>query len=130
MYIITQVRVRHMVVKPIEDRYPKWDDNEVSIELDNMIQDILKGQLDEKFWEVTAATKSNKRKIHVHPPVVPDTTDVGPSSKRKKDNEHGDGCQASEMVCRYKGSIKYLNTYLNMLFLTLPELFFWFVNCL
>ncbi|KAJ4872458.1 Ulp1 protease family protein [Raphanus sativus] len=100
-----KVRVRHMVVKPIEDRYPKWDDNEVSIELDNMIQDILKGQLDEKFWEVTAATKSNKRKIHVHPPVVPDTTDVGPSSKRKKDNEHGDGCQASEMVVAHNIAI-------------------------
>ena len=42
MYI-TQVRVRHMVEKPIEDRYPKWEDNKVHTELDNMIQDILKG---------------------------------------------------------------------------------------
>ncbi|KAG2331773.1 hypothetical protein Bca52824_002953 [Brassica carinata] len=75
------VRVRHMVVKPIEDRYPKWEDNEVSTELDNMIQDILNGQLNEKYWEVVAATNPRKRKIHVDPPVVPDTVDVGPSTK-------------------------------------------------
>ncbi|CAF2061641.1 BnaAnng12870D [Brassica napus] len=36
-----KVRVRHMVEKPIEDRYPKWEDNKVHTELDNMIQDIL-----------------------------------------------------------------------------------------
>ncbi|KAL0711672.1 hypothetical protein Bca4012_018650 [Brassica carinata] len=76
-----KVRVRHMVVKPIEDRYPKWEDNEVSTELDNMIQDILNGQLNEKYWEVVAATNPRKRKIHVDPPVVPDTVDVGPSTK-------------------------------------------------
>ena len=101
MYIITQIRVRHMVVKAIEDRYPKWEDHKVSTELDNMIQDILKGQLDEKFWEVMAATKSKKRKNIVDPPVVPDTIDVGTSTKRKKDKEHVDGCHASDMVCSY-----------------------------
>ncbi|KAG2281629.1 hypothetical protein Bca52824_052849 [Brassica carinata] len=85
------IRVRHMVVKAIEDRYPKWEDHKVSTELDNMIQDILKGQLDEKFWEVMAATKSRKRKNIVDPPVVPDTIDVGTSTKRKKDKEHVDG---------------------------------------
>ncbi|CAN6813411.1 unnamed protein product, partial [Brassica oleracea] len=64
-----KIRVRHMVVKAIEDRYPKCEDHKVSTELDNMIQDILKGQLDEKFWEVMAATKSKKRKNIVDPPV-------------------------------------------------------------
>ena len=101
MYIITQIRVRHMVVKAIEDRYPKWEGHKVSTELDNMIQDILKGQLDEKFWEVMAATKSKKRKNIVDPPVVPDTIDVGTSTKRKKDKAHVDGCHASDMVCSY-----------------------------
>ncbi|KAG2300829.1 hypothetical protein Bca52824_037301 [Brassica carinata] len=52
-----KVRVRHMVEKPIEDRYPKWEDNKVHTELDNMIQDILK-----------------------------DTMDVGPSTKRRTQN--------------------------------------------
>nr|VDD32422.1 unnamed protein product [Brassica oleracea] len=77
-----------------KDRYPKWEDHKVSTELDNMIQDILKGQLDEKFWEVMAATKSKKRKNIVDPPVVPDTIDVGTSTKRKKDKAHVDGLDA------------------------------------
>ncbi|KAG5382498.1 hypothetical protein IGI04_033968, partial [Brassica rapa subsp. trilocularis] len=94
-----------MVVKAIEDRYPKWEDHKVSTELDNMIQDILKGQLDEKFWEVMAATKSKKRKIIVDPPVVPDTIDVGTSTKRKKDKEHVDACHASDMVVAHNIAI-------------------------
>ncbi|KAG2298563.1 hypothetical protein Bca52824_035035 [Brassica carinata] len=94
-----------MVVKPIEDRYPKWEDNEVSTELDNMIQDILNGQLNEKYWEVVAATNPRKRKIHVDPPVVPDTVDVGPSTKRKKDKEHVDGCHASDTVVAHNIAI-------------------------
>ncbi|KAG2256836.1 hypothetical protein Bca52824_076130 [Brassica carinata] len=94
-----------MVVKAIEDRYPKWEDHKVSTELDNMIQDILKGQLDEKFWEVMAATKSKKRKNIVDPPVVPDTIDVGTSTKRKKDKAHVDGCHASDMVVAHNIAI-------------------------
>ncbi|KAH0892213.1 hypothetical protein HID58_054642 [Brassica napus] len=100
-----KIRVRHMVVKAIEDRYPKCEDHKVSTELDNMIQDILKGQLDEKFWEVMAATKSKKRKNIVDPPVVPDTIDVGTSTKRKKDKEHVDGCHASDMVVAHNIAI-------------------------
>ncbi|CAH8313333.1 unnamed protein product [Eruca vesicaria subsp. sativa] len=92
-----KVRVRHMVVKPYEDIYPKWDDNKVFTELDNMIQDILSGQLDENFWEASGDSKSRKRNIHVSPPVVPATDDVSRSTKRKKDKEHVDGCHASEM---------------------------------
>ncbi|KAF3539744.1 hypothetical protein F2Q69_00020586, partial [Brassica cretica] len=100
-----KIRVRHMVVKAIEDRYPKWEDHKVSTELDNMIQDILKGQLDEKFWEVMAATKSKKRKNIVDPPVVPDTIDVGTSTKRKKDKAYVDGCHASDMVVAHNIAI-------------------------
>ncbi|KAL0685137.1 hypothetical protein Bca4012_051985 [Brassica carinata] len=100
-----KIRVRHMVVKAIEDRYPKWEDHKVSTELDNMIQDILKGQLDEKLWEVMAATKSKKRKNIVDPPVVPDTIDVGTSTKRKKDKAHVDGCHASDMVVAHNIAI-------------------------
>ncbi|KAH0852122.1 LOW QUALITY PROTEIN: hypothetical protein HID58_094197, partial [Brassica napus] len=89
----------------IEDRYPKWEDHKVSTELDNMIQDILKGQLDEKFWEVMAATKSRREKYCWDPPVVPDTIDVGTSTKRKKDKEHVDGCHASDMVVAHNIAI-------------------------
>ncbi|KAG2329822.1 hypothetical protein Bca4012_020648 [Brassica carinata] len=77
----------------------------LSIELDNMIKDILNGQLDEKYWEVVAATNPRKRKIHVDPPVVPDTVDVGPSTKRKKDKEHVDGCHASDTVVAHNIAI-------------------------
>nr|VDD34097.1 unnamed protein product [Brassica oleracea] len=44
------------------------------------------------------ATKSTKRKSHVNPPCVLDTMDVGPSTKRKKDTEHVNGCHTSETV--------------------------------
>ncbi|KAH0899345.1 hypothetical protein HID58_048913 [Brassica napus] len=101
----SEIMGRHMVVKAIEDRYPKWEDHKVSTELDNMIQDILKGQLDEKLWEVMAATKSKKRKNIVDPPVVPDTIDVGTSTKRKKDKAHVDGCHASDMVVAHNIAI-------------------------
>ncbi|KAH0939894.1 hypothetical protein HID58_007355, partial [Brassica napus] len=60
--------------------------------------DILKGQLDERYWEVMPATKSTKRKSHVNPPCVLDTMDVGPSTKRTKDTEHVNGCHTSETV--------------------------------
>lgn len=93
--------MRHMVEKPIEDRYSQWEDNKLHTELDNLIQDILKGQLDEKYWEVMPATKSTKRKSHVNPPCVLDTMDVGPYIKRKKDTEHVNGCHTSETVCSY-----------------------------
>ncbi|CAH8313075.1 unnamed protein product [Eruca vesicaria subsp. sativa] len=100
-----KVRVRHMVVKPYEDIYPKWDDNKVFTELDNMIQDILSGLLDENFWEARGDSKSRKRNIHVSPPVVPATDDVSRSTKRKKDKEHVDGCHASEMVVAHNIAI-------------------------
>ncbi|CAH8306424.1 unnamed protein product [Eruca vesicaria subsp. sativa] len=71
-----KVRVRHTVVKPIEDRNLKWKDNKVFTDLDNMIQDILNDQLDKRFWEVMANSTSNKRKVHISPPLVQDTNDV------------------------------------------------------
>ncbi|CAH8381684.1 unnamed protein product [Eruca vesicaria subsp. sativa] len=84
-----KVCVRHMVVKPIEDRYPKWEDNTVFTDLDNMIQDILNDQLDEKFWEVMADSKSKEEK-------KPHTNDVSPSTKRKKVQEHVDRSETVE----------------------------------
>ncbi|CAH8351984.1 unnamed protein product [Eruca vesicaria subsp. sativa] len=93
-----KVRVRHMVFKPMEDRYPKWKDDKVFTDLDNMIEDILNDQLDENFWEVMADSRSRKRKSHVSPPLVPDTNDVSPSTKRKKVEEHVDRCHTSETV--------------------------------
>lgn len=88
-----------MVVKPLEDRYPKWEDHKVRTDLDNMIQDILNDQLDEKFWEVTTDSESRKRKIHLSSPAVPDTNDVSSSTKRKKDTKHVGGCNTSDTVC-------------------------------
>ncbi|CDY65108.1 BnaC02g46230D [Brassica napus] len=52
-----------------------------------------------------AATKSRKKKNIVDPPVVPDTIDVGTSTKRKKDKEHVDGCHASDMVVAHNIAI-------------------------
>ncbi|WZY89308.1 hypothetical protein YC2023_046043 [Brassica napus] len=51
------------------------------------------------------ATKSTKRKSHVNPPCVLDTMDVGPSTKRKKDTEHVNGCHTSETVVAHNIAI-------------------------
>ncbi|CAG7871068.1 unnamed protein product [Brassica rapa] len=37
-----------MIMKPVEDIYPKWDNDKIYTDLDNMIKDILNGQLNEK----------------------------------------------------------------------------------
>ena len=88
-----QVRVRHMILKPMEDRYPKWDEYEPPANLDNMIVDILNDQLNVKFWEVVPPSKYQKGKTHVSAPSVPDTVDESPSAKRKEKQT------APEMVC-------------------------------
>ncbi|XP_056856155.1 uncharacterized protein LOC130505573 [Raphanus sativus] len=87
-----KIRVRHMIVKAMEDRYPKWGEDEPPEELDNMIVDILNDQLNDKFWEVVPPTNPLKRKTHVTAPSVPDRVDESPSTKRKKRKE-----TASEM---------------------------------
>ncbi|XP_024013601.1 uncharacterized protein LOC112087823 [Eutrema salsugineum] len=46
-----EVRVRHMIIKPYEDIYPKWEGDEHDEDLDNMIKDILNDQLDTKAWD-------------------------------------------------------------------------------
>ncbi|KAJ4867965.1 Uncharacterized protein Rs2_50489 [Raphanus sativus] len=76
----------------MEDRYPKWGEDEPPEELDNMIVDILNDQLNDKFWEVVPPTNPLKRKTHVTAPSVPDRVDESPSTKRKKRKE-----TASEM---------------------------------
>ena len=70
-----------MIMKPVEDIYPKWNNDNIYTDLDNMIKDILNGQLNEKFWDAMPATKCEKRKYGVAASVVPN---VSPSSKRKK----------------------------------------------
>ncbi|CDY08291.1 BnaA05g13280D [Brassica napus] len=82
-----KVRVRHMILKPMEDRYPKWDEDEPPADLDNMIVDILNDQLNVKFWEVVPPSKYQKGKTHVSAPSVPDTVDESPSAKRKKEKQ-------------------------------------------
>ncbi|KAJ0245904.1 Ulp1 protease family [Hirschfeldia incana] len=83
-----KIRVRHMIVKAMEDRYPKWDEDEPPHEdLDNMIVDILNHQLNDKYWDVAQPTKLPKRKTHVTAPSVPDRVDESPSTKRKKEKE-------------------------------------------
>ncbi|CAN6803883.1 unnamed protein product [Brassica oleracea] len=37
-----------MIMKPVKDIYPKWDNDKIYTDLDNMIKDILNGQLNEK----------------------------------------------------------------------------------
>ncbi|CAH8352109.1 unnamed protein product [Eruca vesicaria subsp. sativa] len=56
------VRVRHMVMKLVEEIYPKWANDEFDPELDNLIKDIFDGQLNEKFWDVTSTTKSPEKR--------------------------------------------------------------------
>ncbi|CAN7139270.1 unnamed protein product, partial [Brassica rapa subsp. narinosa] len=82
-----KVRVRHMILKPMEDRYPKWDEDEPPADLDKMIVDILNDQLNVKFWEVVPPSKYQKGKTHVSAPSVPDTVDESPSAKRKKEKQ-------------------------------------------
>ena len=48
-----QIRVRHMIVKAMEDRYPKWGEDKPPDDLDNMIVDILNDQLNDKFCTAT-----------------------------------------------------------------------------
>lgn len=88
------IRVRHMIVKAMEDRYPKWDKDEHPEDLDNMIVDILNDQLNDKFWDVVQRTECLKRKTLVSAPTVPDRVDESPSTKRKKEKE-----TVPEMVC-------------------------------
>ncbi|CAH8383642.1 unnamed protein product [Eruca vesicaria subsp. sativa] len=92
-----KVRVRHMVMKPMEDRYPKWPNDKMDNERENLIKDIINGQLDEQFWDVTPTTNSpKKRKISVAASVIPN---VSPSTKRQKGKEPAHGGETSDMVC-------------------------------
>ncbi|CAH8337184.1 unnamed protein product, partial [Eruca vesicaria subsp. sativa] len=61
-----KIRVRHMIVKAMEDRYPKWGEDKPPNDLDNMIVDILSDQLNNN---------------------VLDRVDESPSTKRKKEKE-------------------------------------------
>lgn len=55
-----------MIIKPMEDIYPKWVKVEPDTDLDNMIVDILNDQLNDKLWDVVPRTKCKKRKTHVN----------------------------------------------------------------
>ncbi|KAH0900108.1 hypothetical protein HID58_049676 [Brassica napus] len=96
------VRVRHMIMKPVEDIYPKWDNDKIYTDLDNMIKDILNGQLNEKFWDAVPTTKCQKRKNGVAASVVPNQR---PSTMRRKDKEPADGGEASNMAAEHKVAI-------------------------
>ncbi|CAN6971893.1 unnamed protein product [Brassica rapa subsp. trilocularis] len=102
LYITLQVRVRHMIMKPVEDIYPKWDNDKIYTDLDNMIKDILNGQLNEKFWDAMPTTKCQKRKNGVAASVVPNQR---PSTKRRKDKEPADGGEASDMAADHSVAI-------------------------
>ncbi|KAG2259922.1 hypothetical protein Bca52824_079216 [Brassica carinata] len=82
-----KIRVRHMIVKAMEDRYPKWGEDKPPDDLDNMIVDILNDQLNDKFWDVVPLTKCQKRKTQVSAPSVPERVDTSPSTKRRKEKE-------------------------------------------
>ncbi|KAF8113256.1 hypothetical protein N665_0053s0007 [Sinapis alba] len=97
-----KIRVRHLIMKPVEDIYPKWNNDTIYTDLDNMIKDILNGQLNEKFWDAMPATKCEKRKYGVAASVVPN---VSPSSKRRKDTEPADVGEASDMVAAHNVAI-------------------------
>ncbi|CAN6852436.1 unnamed protein product [Brassica oleracea] len=84
--------------------YDSKDELETRLKIHSVVK-RFDFDLDEKFWEVMAATKSRKKKNIVDPPVVPDTIDVGTSTKRKKDKEHVDGCHASDMVVAHNIAI-------------------------
>ncbi|CAG7897222.1 unnamed protein product, partial [Brassica rapa] len=102
LYITLQVRVRHMIMKPVEDIYPKWDNDKIYTDLDNMIKDILNGQLNEKFWDAVPTTKCQKRKNGVAASVVPNQR---PSTMRRKDKEPADGSEASDMAAAHNVAI-------------------------
>ncbi|KAH0894792.1 hypothetical protein HID58_057221, partial [Brassica napus] len=82
-----QIHVRHMIVKAMEDRYPKWGEDKPPDDLDNMIVDILNDQLNDKFLDVMPLTKCRKRKHQVSAPSVPERVDTSPSTKRRKEKE-------------------------------------------
>ncbi|CDY66086.1 BnaCnng49560D [Brassica napus] len=102
LYITLQVRVRHMIMKPVEDIYLKWDNDKIYTDLDNMIKDILNGQLNEKFWDAVPTTKCQKRKNGVAASVVPNQR---PSTMRRKDKEPADGSEASDMAADHNVAI-------------------------
>ncbi|KAG5383467.1 hypothetical protein IGI04_034937 [Brassica rapa subsp. trilocularis] len=89
-------------MKPVEDIYPKWDNDKIYTDLDNMIKDILNGQLNEKFWDAMPTTKCQKRKNGVAASVVPNQR---PSTKRRKDKEPADGGEASDMAADHSVAI-------------------------
>ncbi|XP_048616284.1 uncharacterized protein LOC106354676 [Brassica napus] len=99
---LVRVRVRHMIMKPVEDIYPKWDNDKIYTDLDNMIKDILNGQLNEKFWDAVPTTKCQKRKNGVVASVVPNQR---PSTMRRKDKEPADGSEASDMAAAHNVAI-------------------------
>nr|VDD21598.1 unnamed protein product [Brassica oleracea] len=102
LYITLQVRVRHMIMKPVEDIYPKWDNDKIYTGLDSMIKDILNGQLNEKFWDAVPTTKCHKRKNGVAASVVPNHR---PSTMRRKDKEPADESEASDMAADHNVAI-------------------------
>ncbi|CAA7058016.1 unnamed protein product [Microthlaspi erraticum] len=71
-----QVRVRQLVLKPLEEIYPVWAGEEAGgdIKLDNMIRDIVGGCLDESCWE-TEEQLLNKKKRKKKLEVVVDSDD-------------------------------------------------------
>ncbi|CAH8314489.1 unnamed protein product [Eruca vesicaria subsp. sativa] len=84
-----------MVMKPMEDRYPKWPNDEMDNEWENLIKDIINGQLNDQFWDVTPTTNSpKKRKFGVAASVIPN---VSPSTKRKKGKEPAHGGETSDI---------------------------------
>ncbi|CAH8390018.1 unnamed protein product [Eruca vesicaria subsp. sativa] len=83
-------------------RYPKWVNHEVDTELDNLIKDILDGQLNEQFWNVTPTTKfPEKRKFGVASSDIPN---VSPT-KRHKGKEPDQGGEAFDMVAAHNVAI-------------------------
>ncbi|KAH0896797.1 hypothetical protein HID58_046365, partial [Brassica napus] len=96
------VRVRHMIMKPVEDIYLKWDNDKIYTDLDNMIKNILNGQLNEKFWDAVPTTKCHKRKNGVAASVVPNQR---PSTMRRKDKEPADESEASDMAADHNVAI-------------------------
>ncbi|KAG2281280.1 hypothetical protein Bca4012_049753 [Brassica carinata] len=89
-------------MKPVEDIYPKWDNDKIYTDLDNMIKYILNGQLNEKFWDAVPTTKCQKRKNGVAASVVPNQR---PSTMRRKDKEPADGSEASDMAADHNVAI-------------------------
>ncbi|CAH8381884.1 unnamed protein product [Eruca vesicaria subsp. sativa] len=87
-----------MINRPMDHRYPVWVNDEPDTDLDNMIVDILNGQVNERFWDGLTCTEGVKRKYQARAPAVPDTVDESPSTKRKKDKQPIDGSETSEMV--------------------------------